>query len=249
MGYIKDIKDIEKIVKCHIEITDEELDDIDSRTSYFGHLVKQKPSKYEWGEDHPSMGGYNIIYNLNEYGYRSDNFNDGGDGIVFLGCSLTQGYGLDEHEIWPRMVGKHFDVKVWNLGYGGRGGDVCFMNVKRWIPKLKPKVVCILIPSPGRFQFFDYNRKINKEFFTWKLPKKPKFPWLFNPKHLYLSTLKNVMGIKLICDEYNIPFIAESAIEMLYPPWPDEARDGNHPGPKWQKRVSELFIEEIEKCI
>ena len=55
------------------------------------------------------------------------------------------------------------------------------------------------------------------------------------------------MGIKLICDEYNIPFIVESSTKVLN--WPDKARDGLHPGPKWQKRVSKLFIKEIEKCI
>ena len=55
------------------------------------------------------------------------------------------------------------------------------------------------------------------------------------------------MGIKLICDEYNIPFIVESATEVLS--FPDLAKDNNHPGFKWQKKVSKLFIEEIEKCI
>ena len=53
------------------------------------------------------------------------------------------------------------------------------------------------------------------------------------------------MGIKLICDEYNIPFIVESSTEIL--DWPDKARDDSHPGPKWQKIVSNLYIESIER--
>ena len=53
--------------------------------------------------------------------------------------------------------GNYFNLKVWNLGRGGEGDDLCFMNAKRWIPKLKPKVVCMLMPPPGRFQFFDYD--------------------------------------------------------------------------------------------
>ena len=244
------IKDIEQIVKDQVGITDEELDDIDRKTNYNRILTKVKPKVV--------TTEYNTIDNHNEYGYRSDSF-DGDDGFVFLGCSLTDGYALEEHETWPWIVGKHFDVKVWNLAQGARGDDVCFMNTKRWIPKLKPKVVCMLMPPPGRFQFFDYDyKKLFKEFNLNYLPKKPKFPWLFNPKHLYLSSLKNLLGIKSICDEHNIPFIVKSSDSPGHggPPghWErvyddDTARDESHPGPKWQKRVSKLFIKEIEKCI
>ena len=233
------IKDIEDVVKKHTEIIDEELDAIDKATNHRSILTKVKPKVVTTEHD--------TIVNVNEYGYRSDSFASK-NGFMFLGCSLTLGYALEEDDSWPWIVGKHFDVKVWNLAQGGRGDDVCFMNAIRWIPKLKPKVVCMLIPSPGRFQFFDYDhKKLFKEFHLYDLPKKPKFPWLFNPKHLYLSVLKNVMGIKLICDEYNIPFIAESSTEIL--DWPDKAKDGTHPGPKWQKRVSNLFIKKIETII
>ena len=233
------IKDIEKLVKDHIKISDKELDVIDREGNGGDILTKVEPKVF--------TDNYNNTFNINEYGYRSDSFGSK-NGFMFLGCSLTGGYVLEEHETWPWIVGKHFDVKVWNLAQGGRGDDVCFMNAIRWIPKLKPKVVCMLIPAPGRFQFFDYDyKKLFKEFHSYDLPKKPKFPWLFNPKHLYLSSLKNVMGIKLICDEYNIPFIVESSTEIL--DWPDKAKDGAHPGPKWQKKVSKLFIKEIKKCI
>jgi hypothetical protein len=231
------IEEIQNLVRSHVGINDKELDDIDRKTDYNHTLTKVEPKVF--------TDKWNITMNINEYSYRSDSF-DGGDGIVFLGCSLTLGYALEEHEIWPRVVGNHFNIKVWNLGRGGEGDDLCFMNAKRWIPKLKPKVVCMLMPPPGRFQFFDYDyKKLFKEFHSYGLPKKPKFPWLFNPKHLYLSSLKNVMGIKLICDEYNIPFIVESSTEIL--DWPDKAKDGIHPGPKWQKRVSNLFIKKIER--
>jgi|TARA_B100001094_G_C18172808_1_gene796136 hypothetical protein len=231
-------EEIKKLVKTHVDITDKELDDLDRETNFEGVLTKRKPKTI--------ITKYNTTDNINEYGYRSDSFDDDTDGFMFLGCSLTAGVGLEEHETWPWMVGKHFDVRVWNLSQNGRGDDLCFMNAVRWIPKLKPKVVSVLLPTAGRFQFFDYdNDKLSNEFYIYNLPKKPKFPWLYNSKHLYLSVLKNVMGIKLICDEYNIPFIVESSTEIL--DWPDKARDDSHPGPKWQKIVSNLYIESIER--
>ena len=242
-----DIKDIERIVQEHTDIEEGELEQIDSQSNWRQILTKQEPYEHEW--EHGTTA------QVNEYGYRSDNFDDGGDGFMFLGCSLTEGYALKQEDTWPWIVGKHFDVNVWNLGQGARGGDVCFINAIRWIPKLKPKVVCMLIPESGRFEFFDYDGKtkhegLYKEFTSWCLPKKPKFPWLFNPKHLYLSTLKNVLSIKSICDEYNIPFIVESYRENErneFYDWKSEyANDGKHPGKSYQNNVAKWFIKEIK---
>ena len=233
-----DIKELQELVKWNIEVTDNELDDIDKYYTKFIDDINKVEST-------STLSKWNTVENINEYGYRSDNFDGGGDGFMFLGCSLTEGYALEQEETWPWIVGKHFDIKVWNLAKGGAGDDLCFMNALTWISKLKPKAVCMLIPSPGRFKFFDYNReKLHKEFFLYGLPKKPKFPWLFNPKHLYLSALKNIMGIKLICDEYDIPFVIKSPTTFS---WVDTARDNKHPGPKWQKKVSKLFIKELQK--
>ena len=237
-----DIKDIERIVQKHTDIEEGELEQIDSQSNWRRILTKQEPYEEEWERGTTAR--------VNEYGYRSGNFDDGGDGFMFLGCSLTEGYALKQEDTWPWIVGKHFDVNVWNLGQGARGDDVCFMNAIRWIPKLKPKVVCMLIPASGRFEFFDYDRdELYEEFTAWCLPKKPKFPWLFNLKHVYLSTLKNVLSIKSICDEYNIPFIAESyrSPKEDFDGWGVEyANDGEHPGKYWQNNVAKWFIKEIK---
>ena len=151
--------------------------------------------------------------NKNEYGYRSDSF-DGGDGFIFLGCSFTYGDGLEEYETWPWMVGKYFDVKVWNLAVNGEGDDICFLLAHKWIPKLKPKVVCMLIPPPGRYYFFDDGPSSSMELYNnthgHSLPDKPTSPWLFNERNMHINLMKNLMGIQLFCDNYEIPFIVKS---------------------------------------
>ncbi len=250
-----DIKEIQNLVKDHINIKDDEIYQIPKEISYGNFLLLG-------GQLHSKR--YQITDNVNNDGYRSDEFK-GDNGFLFLGCSFTFGFGLEEYESWPWIVGKHFNVKVWNASVFREGDDVCFINAIKWIPKLKPKVVCMMIPPPGRHKFFDYDKKIDKEFYGWTLPKEPKFPWLFNSKHLYLSTLKNIMGIKLICDEFDIPFIVKSCDthsfqgtlkgywenfkRRIYLSDDDKARDGSHPGSKWHQKMADDYIKEIEKCI
>ena len=80
---------------------------------------------------------------LYEHWFRSDRFDTSDDGILFLGCSLSLGVGIDDEQlVWPWIVGKHFNKKVWNLGIGAQGEDMCFKLAQKWIPKLKPSAVC-----------------------------------------------------------------------------------------------------------
>jgi len=198
---------------------------------------------------------FGVKYNINKEGFRSDEFDNEG-GFMFLGCSLTYGYGLEEYETWPWIVGSRFKVLVWNLALSGRGDDMCFIVALNWISELKPKVVCMLVPPPGRYEFFDLSWT---EDTMWKLisdGRNPKYPWLFNNKNLYLHTMKNILAIKSICDSYDIPFILKSCEDVTgdkhiqiggiihkY----DLARDNLHPGPIWQKETANWFINEIMK--
>ena len=83
------------LVKKMVQTTENELNEIDD---WINHV--QFPHE-----------GFDLTYNVNEDGFRSDSF-EGENGIVFLGCSLTYGYGLEEWEVWPWIVGKHFQSKV-----------------------------------------------------------------------------------------------------------------------------------------
>lgn len=251
------IKDIENIVKDHVGISDDELPWI-----YDDHECNMSKIEDWYRSEFDTEEGL-----FNKQGYRSDSLS-GDNGFLFLGCSITFGYGLPRHEAWPWIVGKHFDVSVWNLAVTGQGDDVCFLNTKKWISKLKPKVVCMMIPPTGRFKFFDVDdESLSNQFIYWKLTsyeKEVKFPWLFNVKNLYVHTLKNILSIKTLCDEHNIPLVLKSpAIQKwvsenkmsvwdkltMKKEWGDVAQDGQHPGPKWHKKMADYYIEEINKCI
>lgn len=64
--------------------------------------AKQKLDAMGWTEE-------NITYTYNEYGFRSDSFE--GEGVLFLGCSFTQGCGIDWERSWPYLVAKELNLK------------------------------------------------------------------------------------------------------------------------------------------
>ncbi len=247
------LDEIKKLIKNHVKINKEDIKDIFSQSNW--NYKAPKVKQLDWGR-HPNVVGedtWGNKFNYNEVGYRSDSFRGDKDGFLFLGCSLTEGYALEEYETWPWIVGKHFGVSVWNVAHSGEGDDVCLINAIKWIPELKPKVVCMLIPPVGRFKFFDQPRTMRVEYYSYRLKeakKQPEYEFLFNDKHQYMATLKNVLSISCICKEFDIPFICESwkVADDKFPN-PRKADDGTHKGVEWQQSLAEQFIDEIKKCI
>jgi hypothetical protein len=70
-----------------------------------------------------------IEYKYNSWGYRTkefDNLND--DYILTLGCSFTEGIGLDYDDMWSTKLSKKLNLDVFNMGMGGTGVDFQFYN-------------------------------------------------------------------------------------------------------------------------
>ena len=73
------------------------------------------------GTDDLNFDGYpdaNISYKLNNYGYRSDNFNKADvTNSLFAGCSFTFGVGLPLENVWCKVVHNRIGIgKFYNLG-------------------------------------------------------------------------------------------------------------------------------------
>jgi acyl-CoA thioesterase I len=69
--------------------------------------------------------------------------------IVFLGDSLTAGYGLSQSDSYPSLVQKYFDAeqKPWEVVNAGVSGDTTKGGLERvpWILKLKPTAVFVAL--------------------------------------------------------------------------------------------------------
>jgi hypothetical protein len=71
----------------------------------------------------------NIEYKYNSWGYRTKEFSElNDDYILVLGCSFTEGIGLDYDDVWATKLGKKLNLDVFNLGIGGSGPDITGYN-------------------------------------------------------------------------------------------------------------------------
>jgi len=105
-----------------------------------------------------------IDYSYNSHGYRSDEFKRYGE-ILYAGCSFTEGEGLPQDLIWTsqlnKLIEKEFDMELgyYNIGRGGLGvGGITRRIYGAFeVLKLKPKVLCVLMPSIFRQEVYPEN--------------------------------------------------------------------------------------------
>jgi len=216
----------------------------------------------------------NVSYTFNQYGFRSEDFvtNSVNDSVLFLGCSLTAGIGVDLESSWAYKVASSLGLRCYNLGVGASSADTCFRLAHHWIPRLRPKYVMMLTPSNTRMEMMLENELVNL------MPNMSEYienhyegmlngfynGWLSHPANSEMNRLKNVMGVQTICNSNGgIPFI-EITVESSWSrrdreeswirdkPQPDRVkanigRDLMHPGRGWHERTAQLFMEKLSE--
>lgn len=103
-----------------------------------------------------------IEYNYNNLGHRCKNLTDLNlkDYILFVGCSHTEGIGLELENTYPFLTAKKLNIEYYNLSLGGSGIDIIYHNLFVWFNKIlqKPKHLIVQIPEPTRFLLKNNNR-------------------------------------------------------------------------------------------
>ena len=96
----------------------------------------------------------NISYELNDYGYRSPEFEQCAD-VLTLGCSQTFGIGIQYiNNTWPAMLSKKLNLSYANLGKGGSSINSQIRRAYAYINKYgKPKNIFAIFPDFNRFEF------------------------------------------------------------------------------------------------
>lgn len=90
-------------------------------------------------------------YTYNEYGFRGDSFTKEGFKVLSLGCSITEGVGVNDDETWPSYLTKRIPNSVdMNFGYGGRSNDYISRCLLTFFEMVKPDLVLIFYTFPER---------------------------------------------------------------------------------------------------
>jgi len=191
-----------------------------------------------------------IYYNFNNEGFRSDEFSHDRNSILFLGCSLTFGTGLQLEEVYAYQLSKSLNMKYYNLALGASSNDTSFRLAYYYIAKLLPKIVICLSPEPTRLELWDdedvlFFRHEKSEYLNNGFYK----TWLLNNNNSFLNQKKNILAIENICNSYRIKFKTYNSNEVFTNEiWADNdfARDLSHPGKHTHKCVHDKILSTLD---
>ena len=198
-----------------------------------------------------------ITYKFNSYGFRADEFDDQ-PCMVALGCSYSVGIGLPDQVTWARQTATALDLKCANLSWGGYSADSCFRLAQYWVPRLKPKYVCMLVPPRHRIEvLLDTSTKsqLPVEVFMPQSQSSLFSPndhylkhWFLNDENARINQTKNVLAIRQMCADLNIPCTVYYAENHMW--WSREkigyARDYMHGGPIIHNQIAEKMINDYQ---
>jgi len=227
-------------------------------------------SSYKWKlEDrkntiHTTSGSDNsglCTYTYNELGFRGDSINKKGFKVMSLGCSLTEGVGVNDNETWPAQFCSHIPNSVnFNFGTGGRSNDFITRCLLSFFDLIKPDLVLVL-----------YTYKHRREIYTNTNGVEPYIPgksWgyleetlegrniqqlkdgLGNDNEDFINWYKNHLLITNFLQCKNVPFVWNGSLAEIeytdtnkfdydYTSFLDLGKDNSHPGSEHNKIYSQ----------
>ena len=106
-------------------------------------------------------------YTYNELGFRGDSIKKEGFKVMSLGCSITEGVGVNDNETWPAQFCNHIENGVnLNFGIGGRSNDFICRCLMSYYDLIKPDLVLIMYTFPHRREIYTDNNGIESYIST-----------------------------------------------------------------------------------
>jgi len=216
---------------------------------------KYEPNRvYDWVDtDMPenAIDDRPITYHFNEYGFRSDSFEQRTDfNILVSGCSLTVGVGTEYDKIWPRQLKNIFEqgtvnsnVTVWNLAQSSTSPDYSVRSIYKVVDVLQPDFIAVCWPAETRFEGPDGDKLRDYQMDT------EEYPRLFiDQQYAYHNLQRNVAFLTEICKSRDIPLVHGPGEYTMFGIDPRTgARDGQHPNDEWHRDFAELVFEHWQK--
>ena len=204
-------------------------------------------------------------YSYNELGFRGDSIHKKGFKVMSIGCSLTEGVGVNDNETWSAQFCSHIPNSVnLNFGVSGRSNDYISRCLISHCDEIQPDLVLILYTFNHRREIYTQSDQIEpyipgqswgylEETEEGKTIQKLKDE-LQNDNDDYINWYKNHLLITNYLENKKIPFIWNSlandyidANRLLtkYDPFIDFGVDGSHPGPKHNNHYGNSLFNHI----
>lgn len=206
-------------------------------------------------------------YTYNELGFRGDSITKEGFKVMSIGCSLTEGVGINDNETWPAQFSKLIPNAVnMNFGTAGRSNDFICRCLMSYYDLIKPDLVLIMYTYPHRKEFYTNDGGIE--------PFIPGLKWGYmeetntgevvqsglsqiqNDNEDLINWYKNHQLIKLFLESkkcnwswngsfLNTEYLDNFRFDGDYNNFIDVGVDGTHPGPKhnalYSKQLYDYF--------
>lgn len=129
------------------------------RNPFFKNFIEPRINFNYENQEVKSLNHTNSIYKYNNLNYRSEHdyiINDKSKKIMFLGCSMTEGVGVEYEHTWPKLLIDKFngEYKNYNLAFNGCGNDYIFRILYQSIDLYNPNLVIILWSTTDRKEYY-----------------------------------------------------------------------------------------------
>jgi len=191
-----------------------------------------------------------ITYRINSLGFRGPEINFDQPCLLAVGCSYTVGIGLPEQDVWPWLVGEKLNLPVVNLSWGGYSADTCFRLAEYFLPKLKVALCVMVAPPPDRIEIIESTDSF--EIFSPQTNMSSGDAylkhWMLESENSRLNTLKNKLGVKMLCSQLSVPCLTYDAFKHFSKSREEVgyARDYMHAGPVGHQMLADDIIKDYE---
>jgi lysophospholipase L1-like esterase len=164
-------------------------------------------------------------YTFNELGFRADSIYKEGLKIMTIGCSNTEGVGVDDKDTWPAILCSMIPNSVnVNLGHGGRSNDYISRTLLTFYDLHQPDLVTILYTNLHRREIYTEQNGVEgfipthtNGYFKDTPDGSKKQSMLFklqNDNEDYINWYKNHMLIKLFLESKECKWVWDGSEQI-----------------------------------
>ena len=234
--------------------------------SSYKYSLKSRVNKrfYTSGSDRTG----NCQYTYNELGFRGDSSTKNGFKIMSLGCSITEGVGVNDYQTWTSKFSKLIPNSVdLNFGCGGRSNDYISRCLLSYYDYIKPDLVLIMYTFLNRREIYTKNNQIEPFMVgsSWGYLEEKEdgitiqnnLTEIQNRNEDIVNWYKNHLLITQFLKLKNCNFLWNGSLDVPidindeyrfdgeYKNFLDLGADGGHPGPKHNESYSKNLYNHI----